>query len=220
MSRQRRSNSALHNKDIQSPLKRHTLIHFFQYLGVCMKTSINIALALLCIIALSVSGCQSNAGSKSPEGGLSGGAGQAAVVDTTSAKDIVKVAIASADHSTLVKAVTAADLVNSLSNAGPFTVFAPTNAAFEKLPQGTVENLLKTENQSQLVDILQHHVAVAVYEADALKDGQILGMVDGNNATIHRKDGALYIDDAKVLASVRASNGIIHVIDAVVLAKK
>ncbi len=181
-----------------------------------MKTLYTFCLALLCA---SIMSCSSDKAQKTDEAALSGGAGQSAVEDTTSAKDIVKVAIASPDHSTLVTAVTAADLVNSLSNAGPFTVFAPTNAAFAKLPAGTVEGLLKPENKSSLEDILQHHVAVAVYEADALKDGQILGMVDGRNATIHRKDGALFIDDAKVLASVRASNGIIHVIDAVVLAK-
>ena len=201
-------------------MMRHALIFFLHIIGVCMKTLSFTLLIALCAFSLSFTACNSNSGAKPAEGGLSGGAGQSAVVDTSSAKDVVKVAIASPDHSTLVKAVTAADLVNSLSNAGPFTVFAPTNAAFDKLPKGTVEDLLKTENQSKLVDILQHHVAVAVYEADALKDGQVLGMVDGNNATIHRKDGALYIDDAKILASVRASNGIIHVIDAVVLAKK
>lgn len=152
-------------------------------------------------------------------GTLSGGAGQSAVEDNSSEKDIVKVAVASADHSTLVKALGAADLVNSLSNAGPFTVFAPTNAAFEKLPAGTLDNLLKPESKDKLVDILQHHVAVAVYNAEDLRDGQVLGMVDGRNATIHKKDGAVFIDDAKIVASVRASNGIIHVIDGVVLAK-
>ncbi len=174
---------------------------------------------VIACLSIVLSACKTDT-SKTNEQSLSGGTGQSAVVDTTSAKDIVKVAVASPDHTTLVTAVTAADLVNSLANAGPFTVFAPTNAAFDKLPKGTVEDLLKPENKEKLADILQHHVAVAVYEADALKDGQVLGMVDGNNATIHRKDGALYIDDAKVLASVRASNGIIHVIDGVILAKK
>ncbi len=177
------------------------------------------------LVSLAISGtlfcvsCSKEAPKTETEG-LSGGAGQAAVEDTSSAKDIVKVAVGSKDHSTLVAAVKAADLVNSLSNAGPFTVFAPVNAAFDKLPKGTVEDLLKPENKGKLEDILQHHVAVAVYEADALRDGQVMNMVDGNIVTFHRKDGALFIDDAKVVASVRASNGIIHVIDAVVLPKK
>lgn len=145
------------------------------------------------------------------------GHGQSGVKDNGSEKDIVKVAVGSADHSTLVAAVKAGELVDVLSNAGPFTVFAPTNAAFEKLPKGTVETLLKPENKSKLVDILQHHVAVAVYKIDMLRDGQIINMVDGTNAKITIKDGATYIDKAKIVASVKASNGIVHVIDEVVL---
>jgi len=146
-------------------------------------------------------------------------AGQSGVQDDVSQKDVVKVAVGSADHTTLVKAVQAAELVDVLSNAGPFTVFAPVNAAFDALPAGTVETLLKPENLSKLQDVLQHHVYVGVLKLDQLKDGQVLNMVDGNNVTIHIKDGKTYIDDALISASVPASNGIIHVIDKVVLAK-
>ena len=145
--------------------------------------------------------------------------GQSNVKDDVSQKDVVKVAAGSKDHTTLVAALQAADLVNVLSNAGPFTVFAPVNAAFDKLPAGTVDDLLKPENKSKLAKILQHHVAVAVYSTDMLTDGRVLGMVDGANAKISVKDGAVFIDDAKIVASVPASNGIIHVIDAVVLPK-
>ena len=145
--------------------------------------------------------------------------GQSGVQDNVSAKDVVKVAIGSKDHTTLVAAVQAAELVDVLSNAGPFTVFAPVNAAFDALPAGTVESLLKPENKSKLQDILQHHVFVGVLKVENLKDGQVLGMVDGTNATIHIKDGKTYIDDALIVASVPASNGIVHVIDKVVLAK-
>ena len=181
----------------------------------------NYVVQIAAVLVFALSACnQSENKAEGSGGGLSGGGGQATVEDTTSQKDVVKIAVGSKDHTTLVTAVKTADLVNSLANAGPFTVFAPVNAAFDKLPKGTVEELLKPENKEKLADILQHHVAVAVYEVDALNDGQVLGMVDGNNATIHKKDGATFIDDAKILASVRASNGIVHVIDGVVLAKK
>lgn len=146
--------------------------------------------------------------------------GQEAVKDDVSQKDVVKVAVGSPDHKTLVTALKAADLVTSLANAGPFTVFAPTDAAFAKLPAGTVENLLKPENKDALAEILQHHVTVSVYDIDALTDGRSMGMVDGTNATITKKDGATYFGGAKILGSVRATNGIIHVIDAVVVPGK
>jgi len=138
------------------------------------------------------------------------------VIDSTSQPNVVQVAIGSADHSTLVKAVKAADLVTSLSNAGPFTVFAPTNAAFDKLPAGTVEDLLKPEKKDALIDILQHHVYVGVLKAEQLQDGQSLGMVDGKNITIKIVNGKPLINGkANIVASVPASNGIVHVIDEV-----
>lgn len=143
--------------------------------------------------------------------------GQSDVVDNESEKNVVQVAVASPDHTTLVAAVKAADLVNALSNAGPFTVFAPTNAAFAALPEGTVEGLLKPEKKSDLQDILQYHVSLGVFKTDMLHDGQNLSMVNGGNAKITMKDGKLMINDAVILASVPASNGIVHVIDKVLL---
>jgi uncharacterized surface protein with fasciclin (FAS1) repeats len=145
--------------------------------------------------------------------------GQSNVKDDVSQKDVVKIAVGSKDHATLVAALQAADLVNVLSNAGPFTVFAPVNGAFDKLPKGTVEDLLKPENKAKLAKILQHHVAVAVYNTDMLTDGRVLGMVDGTNAKITIKDGAIFLDDAKIITTVPATNGVIHVVDAVVLPK-
>ena len=138
-------------------------------------------------------------------------------IDNESKKDIVKTALASKDHTTLVTAIKAADLVVSLSNSGPFTVFAPVNSAFEKLPAGTVDELLKPENKSKLASILQHHVAVAVYTKDILKDGMNIGMVDGKNAKVTIKDGITFIDKAKIIATVPATNGIIYVVDEVIL---
>ena len=143
--------------------------------------------------------------------------GQALVKDDVSQPDIVKVAVGSKDHTTLVAALQAADLVNALANAGPFTVFAPTNAAFAKLPAGTVEGLLKPEKKSQLGDILQHHVTTSALDLASFNDGQSLGMVDGGRETITLKDGATFIGGAKVIGSVRASNGWIHIIDAVLV---
>jgi len=147
------------------------------------------------------------------------GGGQSAVQDNDSQKDVVKVAIGSPDHTTLVAAVKAAELVDVLSNAGPFTVFAPTNAAFDKLPAGTVEGLLKPDKKETLQDILQYHVAVAVYKTDMLQDGQVISMANGGNVTIGVKDGKFTVNGANILASVPASNGIVHVIDAVLLPK-
>jgi len=130
-------------------------------------------------------------------------------------KNIVSIALASKDHATLVAALKAADYVTSVANPGPLTVFAPTDAAFAKLPAGTVESLVKPENQAKLKEILKYHVTTSVYEASNLTDGQVLGMANGGKATIHVKDGKLSINDANVIASVRASNGVVHVIDGV-----
>lgn len=143
--------------------------------------------------------------------------GQSNVKDDVSEKDVVKIAAGSPDHSTLVKALQAAELIDVLSNAGPFTVFAPTNAAFDKLPAGTLDDLLKPENKQKLTDILQHHVAVAVYSTDMLQDGQTINMVDGTNSKISKKDAVIMIDKGKISASIKATNGIVHVIDEVVL---
>lgn len=144
--------------------------------------------------------------------------GQEAVKDDESAKDVVKVAMGSKDHTTLVAALKQADLVTSLSNAGPFTVFAPTNAAFDKLPAGTVEGLMKPEKKEDLQNILQYHVSLGVLKAENFTDGQVLGMVNGDNATVSVKDGKVMLNNsATIVASIPASNGIIHVIDGVLL---
>lgn len=146
--------------------------------------------------------------------------GQSGVQDDASAKNIVQVAVGSKDHTTLVTAVKAAELVDALSNTGPFTVFAPTNAAFDKLPSGTVEGLLKPEKKDDLIDILQYHVSVGVYKAENLQDEQTIGQVNGGNITIAKKDGKIVINgSATVVASIPTSNGIIHVIDGVLVPK-
>lgn len=143
--------------------------------------------------------------------------GQSAVQDDESQKDVVKVAVGSPDHTTLVKALQTAEYVDVLSNAGPFTVFAPTNAAFDKLPPGTVEGLLKPEAKNDLRNILEYHVFVGVLKPEMLADGQTYGQASGHNITIGSKDGKVTVNGANIIASIPASNGIIHVIDAVLL---
>ncbi len=142
---------------------------------------------------------------------------QASVQDDESQPNVVKIAVGSKDHTTLVSALQAADLVNSLANAGPFTVFAPTNAAFDKLPAGTLQDLVKPENKLKLKTILHHHVTTSALDVADLQDGQALMLVDGVPETITKKDGAMWIGGAKVVASVRASNGWVHIIDAVLV---
>ncbi len=148
------------------------------------------------------------------------GQGQEGVQDEQSAPDIVKLAVGNQDLSTLVKAVEAAGLTTSLSNAGPFTVFAPTNEAFDKLDPGVLEDLMKPENVDKLNDILGHHTYVGVIKAEQFTDGQSLGMVDGKNITITLENGKPVINgDINIIASVPASNGIVHVVDRVILPK-
>jgi uncharacterized surface protein with fasciclin (FAS1) repeats len=130
---------------------------------------------------------------------------------------VVEIAISSPDHTTLVAAVKAAGLVETLSGPGPFTIFAPTNAAFAKLPAGTVEDLLKPENKAKLTAILTYHVVAGKVLAADVKPGDVT-TVNGETATISIKDGAPHIDGAKIIATdLIGSNGVIHVIDAVIL---
>ena len=144
--------------------------------------------------------------------------GQENVKDDDSQKDVVKIAVSSKDHTTLVSALKQADLVTSLSNAGPFTVFAPTNAAFDALPKGTIENLMKPEKKEDLQNILQYHVALSAMKTESFRDGQTIGMVNGDNITVSIKDGKVTLNNsAHIVASIPASNGIIHVIDGVLL---
>ena len=146
-------------------------------------------------------------------------AGQSSVQDDESQKNVVQIAAGSKDHSTLVAAVKAAGLVDVLANAGPFTVFAPTNAAFDKLPKGTVEGLLKPEKRDDLRNILQYHVYVGNLQAESFTDGQSLGQVNGGRVTMGVNGSDVTANGAKIIASIPASNGVIHVIDQVLLPK-
>ena len=154
------------------------------------------------------------------EEGTSIGGGMASVDDSTSQKNVVSIAKGSKDHTTLVAAVAAADLVDSLANPGPFTVFAPTNAAFDKLPKGTVEGLLKPDKIEDLKNILEYHVIVGTFKQESFQDGQVIGMANGGNFTLSVKGGKVLINgESQIVASVPASNGIVHVVDSVLLPK-
>jgi uncharacterized surface protein with fasciclin (FAS1) repeats len=132
--------------------------------------------------------------------------------------DIVTLAVGNENLSTLVAAVKAAGLVETLQSDGPFTVFAPTNEAFAALPAGTVENLLKPENKDQLVAVLTYHVIGAKVMSTDLKNGQMAGTVQGSEVKIKVSKKGVMVNDANVIAAdVQASNGVVHVIDKVIL---
>ena len=171
------------------------------------------------MLLAALSSCQSNSEQQNASDEAPKLSGQSAVTDNESQKDVVKVAVGSPDHTTLVTVIKAAGLVDALSNAGPFTVFAPTNEAFEKLPKGTVEDLLKPENKENLKTVLEHHVMTSALASDFFQDGQKMGMVDGTDVTFYIKGKDVYIGDSKIIASVRASNGWVHIVDKVVLTK-
>jgi uncharacterized surface protein with fasciclin (FAS1) repeats len=143
--------------------------------------------------------------------------GQSGVVDNVSDKNILQVAVGSKDHTTLVAGVIAAELQDVLTNAGPLTVFAPTNAAFDALPAGTLDDLLKPENKATLKNIITFHAAPGSYTGDNIKGVMGIGQATGDKVKVVVKDGVTYVNDAQVLATVKASNGYVHVIDKVLL---
>jgi len=182
-----------------------------------MKT--RMALLLLSIVAIAMTSAM--AGSKNPIVG-----GQ----EMYPTKDIIDNAVNSADHTTLVVAVKAAGLVDTLKGVGPFTVFAPTNEAFAKLPAGTVDNLLKPENKDALTKVLTYHVVAGRLSASDLKkqirDGHghaMLKTVNGKSLTAIMQGKKLVLKDEKggmstvTIPNVFQSNGVIHVVDSVVL---
>ena len=167
------------------------------------------------LLALSCS--QPSSTSENTEATTPADGGQSTVQDDVSQQDVVRIAVNSKDHTTLVTALKAAEYVDALSNAGPFTVFAPTDEAFGKLPAGTVENLVKPENKETLRNILEYHVYVGVLNETMIQDGMTLNQVNLDNITLHKKDGKITVNGMNVLGTARASNGIVYVIDGVLL---
>lgn len=150
--------------------------------------------------------------------------GQAYIDDESSTPTALRIAMESPDHSTLVAAVEAAGVQNSLVNVGPLTVFAPTNGAFDKLPEGTVEELVKPENKGKLAYILKNHVAPSNYPIDMLKKnvlkGRTLYMASGENVEVTQEGDDIYVGGAKIIGTVKASNGWVHIVESLILPEK
>lgn len=147
--------------------------------------------------------------------------GQASVVDNVSEANILQVAAGSKDHTTLVAAVQAAGIEHVLVNAGPLTVFAPVNSAFDALPEGTVENLLKPENKSALAEILTRHAAPGSFNIEGLqkeaRKGRKIYTATGDYLDVTVEGNNIYVAGAKILGSIQTSNGIINIVDKVIL---
>ena len=179
-----------------------------------MKTQFIFSIALAALL----SGC-----SRSPEQPVQETeavlAGQSSVQDDESQKNIVRTAVGSPQHKTLVAALKAASYVDALSNAGPFTVFAPTDAAFAKLPAGTVDDLVKPENKAKLQNILEYHVYVGVIRESMVNGSITMNQVNGQNITLSKEGDKLKVNGHEITATVETSNGVIYVIDDVLLPK-
>ena len=143
--------------------------------------------------------------------------GQAFVTDDEAIPNCLQIAINSPDHKTLVAAVQAAQVENALVNVGPLTVFAPTDSAFDALPEGTVENLVKPENKATLANILKYHVTPGNLSTTILTKLPKLGQANNQYVQVEVIDGKPVIGGANIIASVKAGNGIVHVIDKVLL---
>lgn len=176
--------------------------------------------AYLLVLTAALTGCEK--GAATPEVSQAPPSEPQAAAPAVAAKGatntVVDIAVGSPDHTTLVAALKAADLVTSLASpGGVYTVFAPSNAAFDKLPKGTVEGLLKPEKKADLTKVLKHHAAVPMLRVQDMRDGETLSMADGTKVTFQVKDGKTTVNGVNIIASFPASNGIVHVIDGVLL---
>ena len=183
-----------------------------------MKSILN-KLALVGIMVFLLVSCDSSNNTMSESSGINTDElkGQSGVVDNESERNILQIAIGSPDHSTLVAGVKAAGLQDVLTNAGPLTVFAPNNAAFDKLPEGTLDDLLKPKNKETLKNIITFHAAPGSYTGNNIKGVMGIGQATGDKVKVETIDGATYVNGAKILGTVKASNGYVHVIDQVLL---
>lgn len=183
-----------------------------------MKTTIKIFVVLVLLFQFSCkesSQSQSNDSMTTAENVADSAVKQEIENDPDSKPNIVQVASSNPDFSTLVEAVKAADLVTSLSTVGPFTVFAPTNEAFDKLPKGTLDNLLKPENKGTLVDVLGYHTYVGALKEQFMRDGADYEMVTPKTVKITKEGDKIYVNGVEILNTVVTSNGIIYVIGEV-----
>ncbi len=175
----------------------------------------------LSLIVATILGCAQPEAPKSSALDMPKGPAKSAVAakpKTDAEKTVLDIALGSPDHSTLVAAVSAAGLADALgSPGGIYTVFAPTTAAFEKLPVGTVEGLLKPEKKGDLKKIIQHHAAVPIVPMAQMQDGGTLTMADGTKVTFKREGDKVTVEGANILGTVNAVNGVVYVVDSVIL---
>lgn len=169
------------------------------------------------ILAGCAPGEESNSGASASADIDLSGQGLASVVEENSDPNILAVALGSEDHTTLVAAVQAAELENTLGTPGPLTVFAPTNAAFDALPDGALNDLLKPENKQTLVNVVTSHAAPASFTLEKLAKEDSVYMATGHHVQVEVREDGTYVNGAKILGSVKASNGIVHVVDKVFL---
>ncbi|NNG25957.1 MAG: fasciclin domain-containing protein [Ignavibacteriaceae bacterium] len=174
-------------------------------------------LAFFAMIFFAACGDQKSDNTSDESNRFEGNHGQSGVIDNVSKPNILQIAIGSEDHTTLVAGVQAAELENILVNPGPLTVFAPTNAGFDKLPEGTLDELLKPENKNKLAKIITSHAAPGTFDIPLLKDGTTIYMATGQYIDVEVKDGETYVNGSKILATVDASNGVVHIVDDVFL---
>ena len=172
-----------------------------------------------CALALVLGACTGADSAEAPADSFDARSnrGQAFVVDENSDPNILNIAIGSPDHTTLVAAVQAAELENVLVNAGPLTVFAPTNEAFAALPDGALDDLLEPENKQTLYNVVTSHASPGKFTIELLTDGMQLYQATGHYVDVEVRDGATYVNGARILASVPATNGVVHVVDKVFL---
>ena len=187
----------------------------------------NLALSLLAVLMLFIVSCSGGEKKQTDQSTNPGtvvddethSKGQASVKDDVSAANILQVAAESAEHSTLVAAVQAAEIEHVLVNAGPLTVFAPNNAAFDALPAGTVEDLLKPDNKEKLAEILTRHAAPGTFDVKQLKKeakkGRKIYMATGDYFSVKVEGEDIFVGGAKVLGTIQTSNGIINVVDKI-----
>jgi uncharacterized surface protein with fasciclin (FAS1) repeats len=199
--------------------KRQKSLLFVKENPKTMK-KLKITLSLVAALFLAVSCSQPNNAADQVEAeGIDQSAlsGQGSVNDGLSTPNILQVALGSEDHTTLVAAVKAADYVDVLANNGPLTVFAPTNDAFAALPEGTVEFLLKPENKDALINVIMYHAAPGTYKADNVRGVMGIGQANGLKLDVQEVDGKFTVNGANILGTVKAANGIVHVIDKVLV---
>lgn len=188
-------------------------------------------LVILLLFAIVFTGCKNNQQSEeatqskaSSTEASSSNKGQAFIEDESAEPNALQLAIKSSDHTTLVAAVQAAEVENALVNVGPLSVFAPTNAAFDKLPEGTLDDLLKPENKEKLAQILINHVAPGNYPIETLRKNvekeRTLYMASGEYLQVTQEGEDIYVGGTKIVGSIKVSNGWVHVIENIILPKQ